>query len=56
MEYVLIGMIGFFFVAAIAVVVGVIVTHIMDWNHRRKYGAWEELKRTDYKRRRPAAK
>ena len=56
MEYILYGIIGFFFVMSGALVVGVCIAHFMDWRHRRKYGAWEELKRTNYERRRPAAK
>ena len=56
MYYILYGMVVFCFTAAGAIVVGVFVVHFMDWNHKRKYGAWEELKRTDYSRRRPAAK
>jgi hypothetical protein len=56
MEYILYGMIVFCFAMPIAIVVGVVVTAFMDWRHKRKYGAWEELKRTNYERRRPAAK
>jgi hypothetical protein len=33
-----------------------IVAKLIDWHHYRKYGVWEELQRTDYKPRRPAAK
>lgn len=56
MMYILYGMVIFCFTAVVAIIVGVFVTAFMDWRHKRKYGAWEELQRTEYTRRRPAAK
>ena len=56
MEYILIGMIGFCFAAVVAIIVGVFGAAVMDWNHKRRYGAWEVLKGDGKTRRRPAAK
>lgn len=56
MEYVLFGMVVFFFAGAGTILVGVVIAHFIDWHHKQKYGAWEELKRTSYERKRPAAK
>ena len=56
MEYVLYGLMLFCFAITGTIIAGVVIANIMDWRHRRKYGAWEELKRTNYERRRPAAK
>ena len=56
MYYILYGMVIFCFAAVVAIIVGVFGAAVMDWNHKRKYGAWEELQRTDYRPRRPAAK
>ena len=56
MYYILYGMVIFCFAAVVAIIVGVFGAAVMDWNHKRRYGAWEVLKGDGKTRRRPAAK
>lgn len=47
---------GFAVAMFVAVVGGIFVASVIDWRRARRDRVWTELQRTNYERRRPAAK